>query len=76
MDDEFANDPWNAVCVVGLRVYSKDSGCSIKVVRPRAAGDDEAGLEVDDVSKGVSEEKEVGKKLTDRTKTEVQTGIN
>ena len=62
-DAEFNNDPWNAVCVVGLRVYSKDEACSIRVVRPRSeAGEEEAGLEVDDVSKGVSEEKEERKR--------------
>ncbi|KAL9104248.1 MAG: hypothetical protein Q9163_000796 [Psora crenata] len=56
-DAEFENDPWNAVCVVGLKVYSKDEGCCVKVVRPRAEeGDEEAGLEVDDVSKGISDE--------------------
>lgn len=32
---EFKNNPWNAVCVVGLRVYSKDDGLSIEVVRPK-----------------------------------------
>ncbi|KAG0652956.1 hypothetical protein D0Z07_0085 [Hyphodiscus hymeniophilus] len=34
-EDEFERDPWNAVAVVGLRVYSKESGVSVKVVRPR-----------------------------------------
>jgi hypothetical protein len=34
LEDEFAADPWNAVCVVGLRVYSKDTEVSIEVVRP------------------------------------------
>ena len=33
-DDELAQNPWNAVCVVGLRVFSKDEKCSIKVIRP------------------------------------------
>ncbi|PGH14291.1 hypothetical protein AJ79_03113 [Helicocarpus griseus UAMH5409] len=27
--------PWNAVCVVGLRVYSKDSGLTVRVVKPK-----------------------------------------
>ena len=35
-DPEFSHDPWNAVCVVGLRVYSKDPGCTIRVVRPKS----------------------------------------
>ena len=33
-EDEFEADPWNAVCVVGLRVYSEQSGVGIKVVKP------------------------------------------
>ncbi|KAG7005793.1 hypothetical protein G7Y79_00018g046000 [Physcia stellaris] len=33
-DDELAHNPWNAVCVVGLRVFSKDEKCSIRVIRP------------------------------------------
>ena len=76
-DAEVENDPWNAVCVVGLRVYSKDEGCCIKVVRPRTElGDEEAGLEIDDVSKGVSQEKEEGKEMRDGdVKAEVKTGI-
>ena len=31
--DELASDPWNAICVVGLRVYAKGSQAEIKVVR-------------------------------------------
>ena len=75
---EVESDPWNAVCVVGLRVYSKDEGCCIKVVRPRTElGDEEAGLEIDDVSKGVSEEKEEGKEIRNGAiKAEVKTGID
>jgi hypothetical protein len=34
-DDEFASDPWNAVCVLGLKVYSKDSEVTVQVVRPK-----------------------------------------
>lgn len=33
--------PWNAVCVLGLRVYSQDSEISIKLVKPK---DEEAAL--------------------------------
>ncbi|KAK3985233.1 calpain-D [Cladorrhinum sp. PSN332] len=31
-DDENDPDPWNAICVVGLRVYSKDEGLELRVV--------------------------------------------
>jgi hypothetical protein len=32
-DDEFMRDPWNAVCVVGLRVYAKKQEARIEVMR-------------------------------------------
>ncbi|MCJ1463819.1 hypothetical protein MMC07_002428 [Pseudocyphellaria aurata] len=56
-DVEFENDPWNAVCVVGLRVYSKDQNTSIQVIRPKEDDDSETPLDVDDISKGASGEK-------------------
>ena len=52
---EFENDPWNAVCVVGLRVFSKEGTCSIETIRPK---EEEETLDLDDVSKGASGEKE------------------
>ena len=54
---EFAADPWNAVCVVGLRVFSKDKGVSVAVVRPKVGIEDgETRLDVDDPSKAIAEE--------------------
>lgn len=29
--------PWNAVCVLGLRIYTQDAGVSIKLVKPKNA---------------------------------------
>ena len=46
-----AKDPWNAVCVFGLRVYSKGSQAEIEVVREQDGDDSAAGskkLDVDD----------------------------
>ena len=73
-DDEgggFERDPWNAVCVVGLRVYSTESGVRVEVVRGdgRRAGSGGAGggsadggggqmqekLDVDDAAKDAVE---------------------
>lgn len=52
----FENDPWDAVCVVGLRVYSKDSGITIEVIRPTDKDDEkEQPLDVDDPNKAISE---------------------
>lgn len=31
-DDEQGPDPWNAICVVGLRVYSKDEDLELRIV--------------------------------------------
>ena len=50
MADDPANDPWNAVCVFGLRVYSKGSQAEIEVVRKQDGGDsvESKKLDVDD----------------------------
>ncbi|GES63557.1 calpain-like protein [Aspergillus terreus] len=45
---ETNSDPWNAVCVVGLRVYSKDAGLSLEVIRPLPDDGVEAALDMDD----------------------------
>ena len=52
---EYANDPWNAVCVVGLRVFSKDPGAEVKVVTPKTGDEWDIKLDLDDPSKGPSE---------------------
>ena len=61
-DQYFANNPWNAVCVVGLRVFSKDGGISVGVSRPKNPDEmDEEGecgeepLDLDDPSKRLSD---------------------
>jgi hypothetical protein len=41
--------PWNAVCVIGLRVYSKDAEVSVKLVKPRDA-EEGAALDIDGVT--------------------------
>ena len=48
--DDFANDPWNAVCVFGLRVYSKGSQVEIEVVGKQDVGEsvESKKLDVDD----------------------------
>ena len=56
-DAEFENDPWNAVCVVGLRVYNQDKGCCVQIVRPK---EEEESLDLDDASKGASGEVDGG----------------
>ncbi|KAJ5173155.1 Alpha/beta hydrolase fold-3 [Penicillium capsulatum] len=55
--DEPAADPWNAVCVVGLRVYSHDPKLSLEVVRPIADDDPEAALDRDDPAASATLEK-------------------
>ncbi|KAL8860517.1 MAG: hypothetical protein Q9178_003176 [Gyalolechia marmorata] len=64
-DAEFEDDPWNAVCVVGLKVYSKDKGLCVETIRPKHEGEEgDTPLDVDDASKGQSVEK------IEETKTE------
>lgn len=50
-DDDNLVDPWNAVCVVGLRVYSKDPDIRIDVVMPGEG--EKPGLDIDDKQAGV-----------------------
>lgn len=77
---EFENDPWNAVCVVGLRVYSKDEGLSVLIVRPKSEEEEDTPLDLDDNSKGASGEtakEEVaatGYPAQDEAKAEIKEG--
>ncbi|KAJ5650659.1 Alpha/beta hydrolase fold-3 [Penicillium longicatenatum] len=52
-----AADPWNAVCVVGLRVYSKDPKLSLEVMQPVPDDDTEAPLDIDDPAASATLEK-------------------
>jgi hypothetical protein len=68
---EFEDDPWNAICVVGLRVYSKnkDGDCCVEVIQPKK--EDET-LDLDDASKGASGEVEGKPKETNGVKSEIE----
>ncbi|KAL2866655.1 calpain-like protein [Aspergillus lucknowensis] len=55
--DSKTTDPWNAVCVVGLRVYSKDEMLSLEVVRPIPEDETEAALDMDDPAVSATSEK-------------------
>ena len=55
--EETNSDPWNAVCVVGLRVYSKDPDVSLQVIRPVPEDDFEAALDRDDPAASATAEK-------------------
>lgn len=35
----FADDPWNAMCVLGLRVYAREAVPKVKVVRGKNNAD-------------------------------------
>lgn len=67
---EFEDDPWNAICVVGLRVYSKnkDGDCCVEVIQPKK--EDET-LDLDDASKGASGEVEGKSNETNGVKSEI-----
>lgn len=55
-DDDSHRDPWNAFCVVGLRVYSKQPDLQLKVVLP--SEERPAVLDRDDIAKAALEEAE------------------
>lgn len=52
-----AADPWNAVCVVGLRVYSKDPKLTVEVMQPVFDDNTEAPLDMDDPAASATLEK-------------------
>lgn len=56
-DDQASCDPWNAVCVVGLKVYSKDRKLSLQVVRAPPEEDTETALDCDDPAASATTEK-------------------
>lgn len=54
---ETSGDPWNAVCVVGLRVYSKDPHLSLQVICPVPEDNSEAALDRDDPAASATNKK-------------------
>ncbi|CAG8953395.1 hypothetical protein HYFRA_00010143 [Hymenoscyphus fraxineus] len=60
-EDEFQKDPWNAIAVVGLRIYAKDCDVAVKVVRPRSWEDGEGKLDVDDSARDATKGVDGGK---------------
>ena len=74
-EDEFEKDPWNAVAVVGLRVYSKGSPVSIRVIRPKfweesiaKSEKDENKLDVDDSAVDAATGEQAKKDASDETR--------
>ncbi|KZF22520.1 cysteine proteinase, partial [Xylona heveae TC161] len=49
-DDDFKKDPWNAVSVVGLRVFTKDSNATVEIVRPPPEDEIINALDLDDAA--------------------------
>ena len=59
---DFTSSPWNAVCVVGLRIYAKGSQAEIKVVRKQDEGASvgKEKLDVDDQAADATKELQKG----------------
>lgn len=55
-DEDDEATPWNAVCVIGLKVYSKDPQLSLRVVKP-AEEDLEVALDLDHPAASAAQEK-------------------
>lgn len=70
-EDEFQKDAWNAVAIVGLRIYAKDCGVTVKVVRPRDWEDGEGKLDVDDSARDATKGVDGGKEDEDAKKEPV-----
>jgi hypothetical protein len=68
-DDEEETDPWNAVCIVGFRVYSKDEGLEVKIYDE---GDEDEKLEADEGSEADAEDEQGGKKQDSETPGEAK----
>lgn len=69
-EDEDDMEPWNAVCIVGFRVYSKDEGLELKVFEE----DDDGILEVEKEDGGtdgdIEDDEEEGDEKKDRKEKE------
>ncbi|KAL1623566.1 hypothetical protein SLS56_008270 [Neofusicoccum ribis] len=52
-DDDPVSSPWNAVCTIGLRVYSKDHETSIKLEEP-ASAEEGSALAIDGDAAGAT----------------------
>lgn len=52
-EEELTGSPWNAVCVLGLRVYARDPEVSIKLVKPSDA-EEASSLIVDGEAAGAT----------------------
>ena len=72
-DDEEDIEPWNAVCIVSFRVYSKDEGLEVEVYgeegnegrevgKGLGKGEEEAGTDADDEDGEVKSSKELSAK--------------
>jgi hypothetical protein len=59
-DDYDDTDPWNAVCIVGLRLYSKDPDLDIEAVMPGQEA--KTGLDIDDKLADMTAQVDPGKK--------------
>ena len=67
-EDEFERDPWNAVCVVGLRVLAKDTDVTIEVQNGEGERKkEEDGLVTSGVTAGKGRELDVDDSAADAT---------
>ena len=76
-DDDDEPDPWNAVCIVGFRVYSKDEGLEVKIYKE--GEDDPVPNKMDNIEEdaGTDADDEGGEKKKNKiaaTPAEVQDG--
>ena len=59
-DDKPEEDPWDATCVVGLRVYCKGTNATIQFIRPKEEiPEEKPKLDVDDPAKDLAKDSDV-----------------
>lgn len=56
-DDEDETEPWNAVCIVGFRVYSKDEGLQVRIYEE---GQEDEMVEIEKIDEGSEADVEDG----------------
>lgn len=70
-EEEDEKDPFNAACIVGLRVYSKQPDLTVGVIwppKPKSAEEAQPTLDRDDITKAPQEEAEKNAEGTDDEK--------
>jgi len=73
-EDTHADDPWGAVCVVGLRVYCKGADATVQIVRSADDVTDKPELDIDDPARDATKKAEEIKGMMEKEKDDGSEG--